>query len=151
MPLQKIEWLQQEEVSSLSGVSSLLGVFEGAPVRVPASLLSVGSGFDPRLTMWLGSGASAGSPHVVFDVPLSSVGFLLLRFPYLLGGARFYVFGSKSASDCYYWDSGGNSGSSSTSAWLTSDRCAYRDWETDRKSTRLNSSHSAKSRMPSSA
>ena len=28
---------------------------------------------------------------------------------------------------------------------------AYRDWETDRKSTRLNSSHSAKSRMPSSA
>ena len=29
-------------------------------------------------------------------------------------------------------------------------RC-YRDWETDRKSTRLNSSHSAKSRMPSSA
>ena len=30
-------------------------------------------------------------------------------------------------------------------------RSAYRDWETDRKSTRLNSSHSAKSRMPSSA
>ena len=29
--------------------------------------------------------------------------------------------------------------------------CMYRDWETDRKSTRLNSSHSAKSRMPSSA
>ena len=26
-----------------------------------------------------------------------------------------------------------------------------RDWETDRKSTRLNSSHSAKARMPSSA
>ena len=34
------------------------------------------------------------------------------------------------------------------------DVSAYRDWETpntDRKSTRLNSSHSAKSRMPSSA
>ena len=30
-------------------------------------------------------------------------------------------------------------------------RQLYRDWETDRKSTRLNSSHSAKSRMPSSA
>ena len=27
----------------------------------------------------------------------------------------------------------------------------YRDWETDRKSTRLNSSHSSLSRMPSSA
>ena len=31
------------------------------------------------------------------------------------------------------------------------DEKLYRDWETDRKSTRLNSSHSAKSRMPSSA
>ena len=31
------------------------------------------------------------------------------------------------------------------------DSSDYRDWETDRKSTRLNSSHSAKSRMPSSA
>ena len=27
----------------------------------------------------------------------------------------------------------------------------YRDWETDRKSTRLNSSHRSLSRMPSSA
>ena len=31
------------------------------------------------------------------------------------------------------------------------DNDGYRDWETDRKSARLNSSHSAKSRMPSSA
>ena len=30
-------------------------------------------------------------------------------------------------------------------------RNSYRDWETDRKSTRLNSSHSGESRMPSSA
>ena len=30
-------------------------------------------------------------------------------------------------------------------------RMEYRDWETDRKSTRLNSSHSGESRMPSSA
>ena len=28
---------------------------------------------------------------------------------------------------------------------------SYRDWETDRKSTRLNSSHEIPSRMPSSA
>ena len=35
--------------------------------------------------------------------------------------------------------------------WLAMDMDDYRDWETDRKSTRLNSSHSAKSRMPSSA
>ena len=34
---------------------------------------------------------------------------------------------------------------------LTGYKPPYRDWETDRKSTRLNSSHSAKSRMPSSA
>ena len=31
------------------------------------------------------------------------------------------------------------------------DKKYYRDWETDRKSTRLNSSHSGESRMPSSA
>ena len=31
------------------------------------------------------------------------------------------------------------------------DKCTYRDWETDRKSTRLNSSHITRSRMPSSA
>ena len=31
------------------------------------------------------------------------------------------------------------------------DKAPYRDWETDRKSTRLNSSHSGESRMPSSA
>ena len=30
-------------------------------------------------------------------------------------------------------------------------RIRYRDWETDRKSTRLNSSHSGETRMPSSA
>ena len=30
-------------------------------------------------------------------------------------------------------------------------KAAYRDWETDRKSTRLNSSHITRSRMPSSA
>ena len=31
------------------------------------------------------------------------------------------------------------------------ERAGYRDWETDRKSTRLNSSHRSLSRMPSSA
>ena len=31
------------------------------------------------------------------------------------------------------------------------EECVYRDWETDRKSTRLNSSHITRSRMPSSA
>ena len=36
-------------------------------------------------------------------------------------------------------------------SWQELSRRLYRDWETDRKSTRLNSSHSAKSRMPSSA
>ena len=34
---------------------------------------------------------------------------------------------------------------------LNSDTAGYRDWETDRKSTRLNSSHRSLSRMPSSA
>ena len=34
---------------------------------------------------------------------------------------------------------------------IKSDNGKYRDWETDRKSTRLNSSHRSLSRMPSSA
>ena len=42
------------------------------------------------------------------------------------------------------------------SDWVTKDgevytNEPYRDWETDRKSTRLNSSHRSLSRMPSSA
>ena len=35
--------------------------------------------------------------------------------------------------------------------WDEKDVRLYRDWETDRKSTRLNSSHRSLSRMPSSA
>ena len=35
--------------------------------------------------------------------------------------------------------------------WGNKSRRLYRDWETDRKSTRLNSSHLKLSRMPSSA
>ena len=34
---------------------------------------------------------------------------------------------------------------------IDKDNTPYRDWETDRKSTRLNSSHRSLSRMPSSA
>ena len=47
-----------------------------------------------------------------------------------------------------------DTGSSDVQIAILTDRInhlSYRDWETDRKSTRLNSSHSAKSRMPSSA
>ena len=36
-----------------------------------------------------------------------------------------------------------------SAVWIS--LAAYRDWETDRKSTRLNSSHRSLSRMPSSA
>ena len=55
--------------------------------------------------------------------------------------------------DDYYWvyDSRKGIYHSSCVGGLLGDRDVYRDWETDRKSTRLNSSHSAKSRMPSSA
>ena len=38
-----------------------------------------------------------------------------------------------------------------TLGYLSCDTRPYRDWETDRKSTRLNSSHRSLSRMPSSA
>ena len=36
-------------------------------------------------------------------------------------------------------------------SFLEENEQIYRDWETDRKSTRLNSSHRSLSRMPSSA
>ena len=44
-------------------------------------------------------------------------------------------------------------GCGSLASWTTDQNVvnSYRDWETDRKSTRLNSSHSGESRMPSSA
>ena len=40
---------------------------------------------------------------------------------------------------------------SKTAEQIDPNNVAYRDWETDRKSTRLNSSHRSLSRMPSSA
>ena len=62
------------------------------------------------------------------------------------------------------WASGGNSAFNLTGllnysffyrdnrhSWDNIIKAAYRDWETDRKSTRLNSSHLKLSRMPSSA
>ena len=36
-------------------------------------------------------------------------------------------------------------------AKVVTEKYPYRDWETDRKSTRLNSSHITRTRMPSSA
>ena len=45
------------------------------------------------------------------------------------------------------WNSRFASGVVLVSSW----KLLYRDWETDRKSTRLNSSHEIPSRMPSSA
>ena len=42
-------------------------------------------------------------------------------------------------------------GTNINSNHLKSKTSCYRDWETDRKSTRLNSSHITRSRMPSSA
>ena len=42
-------------------------------------------------------------------------------------------------------------GSAPLKAMAAPTETPYRDWETDRKSTRLNSSHRSLSRMPSSA
>ena len=62
-----------------------------------------------------------------------------------------YELIKKAVADCradhnYNGKSGGKG-----KAFISDPTAEYRDWETDRKSTRLNSSHSAKSRMPSSA
>ena len=45
------------------------------------------------------------------------------------------------------WDIAQNAMDRVNKEWVVE----YRDWETDRKSTRLNSSHRSLSRMPSSA
>ena len=50
--------------------------------------------------------------------------------------------------DTYNNQNTNNSGNDNTLNILAD---SYRDWETDRKSTRLNSSHRSLSRMPSSA
>ena len=51
----------------------------------------------------------------------------------------------------FYWNTITDNPTSTISGVEFTWPSGYRDWETDRKSTRLNSSHSAKSRMPSSA
>ena len=53
-----------------------------------------------------------------------------------------------------YWEAIRSKCSPTVPPWNELDpqaQTAYRDWETDRKSTRLNSSHLKLSRMPSSA
>ena len=55
-----------------------------------------------------------------------------------------------------YWKDGESGNYADTQAMtefkrMLTEQNSYRDWETDRKSTRLNSSHRSLSRMPSSA
>ena len=67
-------------------------------------------------------------------------------YHWFTGSGQFVVNkGSIDNVEIYVIGGGGGGGNRNTSVG------SYRDWETDRKSTRLNSSHSAKSRMPSSA
>ena len=63
---------------------------------------------------------------------------IILRSTAALGGAPFRL------KKCTALSSAAGSAASGAAA-------GYRDWETDRKSTRLNSSHITRSRMPSSA
>ena len=73
----------------------------------------------------------------------------------ILEGFADVVFGSRFSGGnphriLFFWHSIGNKMLTFFSNMFTNlDR--YRDWETDRKSTRLNSSHITRSRMPSSA
>lgn len=113
----KVEWLQKIPLEVVPAGFKVLGLDGSAAAVCPASLLSGG---DPALTMWLGSGASSGSPHMVFDSPLSAV-FMLLRFPYL-SSPRFGVFGPKSESECFYLDSVSGSGVCPLSNRLSGDR-----------------------------
>ena len=73
---------------------------------------------------------------------------------YLLYQAGKYAYDDFSFESCVVnTEDGGCNLPETTNGWyaVMVDMHAYRDWETDRKSTRLNSSHEIPSRMPSSA
>ena len=80
----------------------------------------------------VGSGAAATAAESAQMMPTD----------YSFGGAPFRLVKSTAL---------GSAGAGAAGGAAAGGVPGYRDWETDRKSTRLNSSHSAKSRMPSSA
>ena len=82
-------------------------------------------------------GAPDGFDHFYLDIPTLE----LVDKTFNTGGI------SESDVEITYLNVSGDSGVGGPKG----DKEDYRDWETDRKSTRLNSSHSAKARMPSSA
>ena len=86
-----------------------------------------GSADDLSLTSWL------PSPCVLRINPSKVTAELAIaQTNAQVNTEDFYAFASEKIQDIYQ-------------------NCGYRDWETDRKSTRLNSSHEIPSRMPSSA
>ena len=78
---------------------------------------------------------SRSTMRLGFFIVIICVAFLILCV-----GATIIVNGGKSD---FNW--------LGVSEFILSIATLYRDWETDRKSTRLNSSHEIPSRMPSSA
>ena len=90
---------------------------------------------------------------VMYDVNLSSD--LWIQFAHNSTRLREIVFRSnedKDSSNDYFDFDTNKEGIAALFKIPTLEKVVfYRDWETDRKSTRLNSSHSGESRMPSSA
>ena len=119
----------------------------------------------------VGTGISGSYPIVVNAIAISPEGTIFIggRFDTAGGNTNcnYIAYFDKTANDWRPLSTGLNSmvytlkfapdgrlliGGNFTNATGTSgNHIWYRDWETDRKSTRLNSSHITRSRMPSSA
>ena len=79
-------------------------------------------------------------------IKLKDVEKVIDRFAGYLDDDMIYRIKYKINHDCQLFEEFTSKGK-----WVHIGGDAYRDWETDRKSTRLNSSHRSLSRMPSSA
>ena len=85
-----------------------------------------------------GGGPASGPTNTTWCVSARSEDCLYKKYPY----GKMYTIHVKGDPDSPYAVHPGHENKVSG---------CYRDWETDRKSTRLNSSHITRSRMPSSA
>ena len=86
--------------------------------------------------IWKNQSISEQLSDLLYDLMIKVEGFIKSNAP----GSLYGEWAKKE--EC--WNALKNSS-------ITIDTESYRDWETDRKSTRLNSSHRSLSRMPSSA
>ena len=128
-------------VSALLCICSPSAVAWAIPFGVVYSLNGMGSGWPASHT--LVEGSKVISPLFANSNTYSTIPSI---------GLRFWIStpSNNAFPDFVFWKIGHPMSSCHLSHGL-GNKALYRDWETDRKSTRLNSSHITRSRMPSSA